>query len=203
VTERLHIGVDLDDVVLNFEGGIIHAVETEYDVVVPPFTEWEMRNVLDPIIGKSWWKWMRERDWLWPNFPAVKGAIGGIAQLRDDGHYLEIITSKPEWAEFSVWKWLGKWRPPVHRVTIVNSETAKIDVTDADVMIDDKPDNLFPFAEDGRVGILFKQHRYTGKLPVGVYRADTWAEVVSMVRLEASGELAKKEESWGIDLMGL
>src|SRR3989304_4519888 len=135
----MYIAVDLDDVILDFGLGVRMAIETEYGIVVPPFDKWEMHEILDPILGKSWWKWMRERDWLWPNFPAVQGAIGGLTHLRDHGHYLEIVTSKPEWAEFSVWKWVGKWRPPVNRITIVDMDTPKVSATDADVLIDDKP----------------------------------------------------------------
>jgi 5'(3')-deoxyribonucleotidase len=182
----MYIAVDLDDVILDFGGGVRHAVETEYDVVIPPFEKWEMHEVLDPILGKSWWKWMRERDWLWSNFPAIPGAIGGLAQLRDAGHYLEIVTSKPEWAEFSVWKWLGKWRPPVNRVTIVNMDTRKVDVTDADALIDDKPANVNEFDADGRIGILFyASHNATsGEARDGVIKAKDWKSVVEIVNLE-------------------
>ena len=180
-----HVAVDLDDVILDFGGGIRHAVETEYGVVVPPFSKWEMHDVLDPIIGKSWWKWMRERDWLWPNFPAMKGAIGGLTKLRDAGHYVEIVTSKPEWAEFSVWKWLGKWRPPVQRVTIIGMKERKIDRTEADILVDDKPENVIPFAEDNRIGILFDAMHNQGscKTP-GMFRAVGWDSVIRLVQLE-------------------
>ena len=88
----------------------------------------------------SWWDWLRDRDWLWSTFPAVEGAIGGIKRLRAAGHYVECVTSKPEWAEFNVWKWLGKWRPAFNQVTIVNTGQSKLDFTDADVIVDDKLD---------------------------------------------------------------
>lgn len=188
--EQYHVASDLDDVILDFGGGIRHSVELEYGVVVPPFTKWEMHEVLDPIIGKSWWKWMRERDWLWSNFPTVNGAIGGLGQLRDAGYYVEIVTSKPEWAEYSVWKWLGKWRPPANRVTIVTMEQRKVDMTAADVIIDDKPSTCNEFAEDGRTAILFDaSHNQGVALADGVYRAADWQHVVELVHMDARGEL--------------
>lgn len=80
-----HIAVDLDDVVLDFCGGVRKAIETEYGVTLPEFEEWDLHKSLDPIIGYSWWKWMKQRDWLWPNFPVIPGAIGALDQLRREG----------------------------------------------------------------------------------------------------------------------
>jgi 5'(3')-deoxyribonucleotidase len=191
--EPQHIAVDLDDVVLDFMGGIKRAVQTEYGVEIPDFDRWDLGEQLDHILGKSWWKWMRERDWLWPNFPAMPGAIGSLAQLRDAGHYVEIVTAKPEWAEFSVWKWMGKWRPPVQAVTIVNSDDPdirKVDNTDADIIIDDKASNVAEFVEEGRVGILFgRPHNHAEVLTPGMFRAEDWRHALELVTLEANGML--------------
>jgi hypothetical protein len=117
-----------------------------------------LHPLLDPIIGRNWWTWLRERDWLWPNFPAVDGAIGAVDQLRRQGHYIEILTAKPEWATFAVWKWLGKWRPRVNAVTIVDTKgESKHGASDADLLIDDKIDNCVSWAAStpNRQAILF------------------------------------------------
>src|SRR5574342_867968 len=151
----MHLAIDLDDVVLDFCGGLRHSVMTEYGIEVKDFTKWEISEVLNPIIGYSWWKWLRQRDWLWPNFPAVPGAIGTLGRLRRDGHYLECLTSKPEWAEFAVWKWLGKWRPPFNRVTIVGPEDRKALFTSAELLVDDRLENCLEFLEADRQAILF------------------------------------------------
>lgn len=192
-SQHLHVAVDLDDVVLDFMGGVQRAVQKEYGVQVPAFDKWEISETLDPIIGKSWWLWMRERDWLWPNFEAMDGSIGALAQLRSDGHYVEIVTSKPQWAEFAVWKWLGKWRPPVQRVTIVDTEDetiTKLDVTDADVLIDDHIVNLIPFDKDGRLGLLFdRPHNLGVNVTGGIIRVHGWPSVIDTVRQEAEGLL--------------
>lgn len=175
----MKIALDLDDVILDFCTGLRHAVKTEYGVDVE-FDSWDLNHTLNPVLGKSWWKWMRERDWLWSNFPAVQGAIGGIDILRQQGHYLEIVTSKPKWAEYSVWKWLGKWRPSVHRVTIVGTDDKKSDYTDARVLVDDKPDNCRDFLDAGRSAILFDRphNQHSQK---GFIIARNWAEVVEQL----------------------
>ena len=185
------VAVDLDDVVLDFVGGLCEAVHTEYGVMVPQeaITDFNLKPFLDPIIGRSWWSWMRDRDWLWSHFPAVPGAIGTLDRLRREGFYLELVTSKPEWAEHNVLRWLGKWRPPFNQVTIVGPKDRKVDFTDAFVLVDDKLDNLVEFSAEGRFGILFTRPHNTKYelLPPRVVRADDWLGVYNELRRLKNG----------------
>lgn len=184
---RYHVAVDLDDVVLDFVGGLREAIRVEYGVQLGDVEEWDLHATLDPIVGRDWWKWMRDRDWLWSHFPAMPGAIGGIERFRAEGLFVELLTAKPEWAEYAVWRWLGKWRPRVHRVTIVPPQGRKVDYSDADLLVDDKPENCEEFVEDGRVAILFdRPHNRNYTLVPGMARARTWAQAVELVLLEAS-----------------
>ena len=177
-----HIALDLDDVILDFTGGVALAVKKEYGVEVV-FNDWDMSKVLNPIIGYNWWTWMREREWLWANFDAVDGAIGGIESLRRRGHYLEIVTSKPDWAEHNVWKWMGKWRPRVNKVTITGPKDDKIRFTNASMIVDDKPETVNQWQDRGRRAILFeRQHNKLVQeaMRPGVVVAHNWSEVVTM-----------------------
>ena len=182
----MHIAVDADDVVVDFIGGMLAAVKKEHGVVIDPsaITEWNLHPVLDPILGQSFWKWLREKEWLWANFPAVDGAIGAIDALRRDGHYLELVTSKPEWAEHNVWKFLGKWRPAFHRVTITKLGDSKADFTNADVLIDDKPQNCLDFRNDGRQAILFNSpHNHSfPQADFDILRANDWKAVLYIIK---------------------
>jgi 5'(3')-deoxyribonucleotidase len=190
-TPMTHIAVDMDDVVVDFVGGLITAVKTEYDVDITheqlAATGWDLHPLLDPIIGYSWWTWLREREWLWANFPVINGAIGGLNKLRRQGHYLELVTSKPTWAEHNVWKWLGKWRPPFNAVTIVGADDRKVDFTNAEILIDDKPSNLQEFLDQSRHAVLFaRPHNGTAVLsevfrPGRCFRANNWREVIQRV----------------------
>lgn len=176
--EMRHLAIDLDDVVLDYTGGVAAAVKMEFgvDLSAEDFTGWDLHPVLDPIIGRSWWSWMRDREWLWANFPAVPGAMGGLEKLRRQGFYLECVTSKPQWAEHNTWKWLGRWRPPFQRVTIVGPKDRKIDFTDAELLVDDKMKNLNEFVQEGRQAILFdRPHNRHDQFPT---RVGTWPELV-------------------------
>jgi 5'(3')-deoxyribonucleotidase len=177
----MHIAVDMDDVVLDFVGGVVRAVNTEYgtNLTVRDVTNWELAEVLDPIIGRSWWAWLRDREWLWANFDAVPGAIGGVDTLRRRGHYMELVTSKPEWAEHNVWKWIGKWRPAFNRVTIVGSKDRKVDFTDAELLVDDKPSNCIEFITAGRQAILMNMPHNAGFL--GLPRVHSWPSLIRVI----------------------
>lgn len=172
-----HIAVDQDDVILDLCGGLRRTIQTEYGVELPEFDRWHIDEILFPVIGQPWMKWFRTRAWLWGTFPAIEGAIGTLDLLRRDGHYLELVTSKPTWAEASVYQWLGKWHAPFQRVTIVGPEDRKVDFTNAELLIDDKPDNVQQFVDAGRRAILFSQpHNRTFTDP-RIQRVANWKEV--------------------------
>jgi len=157
----MYIAIDLDDVILDFVGNLVNVLNTEYNagLTQEDITEWDLSKKLDLIVGESWWAWWKRRDWLWAQAPAIPGAIGGLEKLRRDGHYLEIVTAKPRWAEAQTFRWLGKWRPPVHRVTIVPVEQKikKSEVTAAELLIDDKPANCEEFLQADRMAILYER----------------------------------------------
>jgi 5'(3')-deoxyribonucleotidase len=187
-SKRDGLAIDMDDVLVDFVGGLLDSVFKEYGVRIP-FEDtgkygWDLRPLLDPVIGYNWWTWMRDREWIWANFPAIPGAIGSIERLRKDGYYLEVVTSKPKWAEHNVWKWLGKWRPAVNAVIITDPEESKADASLAHILIDDKPRNCEEWAASGRPAVLFSRPHNESTTVVRnplIHRADSWADVRALV----------------------
>lgn len=160
--KQKHIAVDLDDVVLSFWAGVCNAISVEYGIDIDPTEtrDWDYNPIKQLDVfgnGRDWWDWLRERDWLWATFGVIPGAIGGLAQLRQAGFYLECISVCPEWGEWPKWKWMGLWRPPFNQVTLITPGQKKVDMTDAYLLIDDKPSNCNEFASAGREAILFQQ----------------------------------------------
>lgn len=189
MSKPLHVAIDMDDVVVDFTGGLIKSVNIEHgtNLTVNDVTEWDLHPLLDPILGRSFWTWLREREWLWAQFDAVPGAIGAIDRLRREGHYIEFITSKPDWAIHNVYKWLGLWRPSVQRVTIVTLKDRKVDFTNADVLVDDKLANCQGFVDEGRVAIMFDApHSRRTKVPTTIHRAADWREVLGVIERMAA-----------------
>ncbi len=183
----MHIAIDLDEVVLDFVGGIVNSVNVEYgsSLTYDDIVGWDLAPVLDPILEESWWGWMKKRDWLWGNvFEAVHGAIGGLYKLHRAGHYIEIVTAKPDWARHSVSQWIGKWRPYYDSLTIIGMDQSKSDVTDAILLIDDRDKNLTQWVESDpdRVALRFVRSWNSSMPPHDrIYTTDGWLEVVDTV----------------------
>lgn len=165
-------------------GGLRAALKKEYGVVIneDDIKDFNLRPYLDPIIGRSWWAWMKDRAWIWSHFEAIDGAIGTIDRLRRDGHYLELVTSKPEWAEHNVYRWLGKWRPAFQRVTITGPDDVKVDFTNADILIDDKAENVEAFIKAGRDALFFTRPHNKRIKVAGSVRVDNWQDAYQAIR---------------------
>lgn len=188
--KNLHIAIDLDDVVLDFMPSVMASFAREYgEQPVYDGCPWGQQAVefgKHPLFlasgYKSWWDWLRDREWLWANFPVINGAIGGIKRLRHAGHYVECVTAKPTWAEHNVWKWLGKWRPAFNRVTVVTNGQKKVDFTNAYVMVDDKLETCVDFVRSGRVAVWFNRanapsQAYNDSIKI----ARNWEEVLKAI----------------------
>lgn len=171
----------MDDVCTDFCRHILDCWYREYGVVVPYENINGWKVMFDGTLGPTW-KWLEKRDWLWAKTPATAGAIGGIQRLRDEGHYLEILTSKPTWAEWVVWAWAGKWRPAVNRITIVPSHTPKHEASTADVLVDDAVHNVNPWVTKGRFALLYdKPWNQEGAFTAApkLIRVKNWTDVVT------------------------
>jgi FMN phosphatase YigB (HAD superfamily) len=159
----LHVAVDMDDVLVDFSGGIRAAIEREFGITIPLGDPWDpafsaFGEVHGVPFGKGGaWGWLQENRHLWSNFPAIPGAVGGLRQLRQAGHKVELLTSKPDWAIPQVYSWLGKWRLQVPKVTIVGKDEVKAEHTDADILVDDKPSHVLDFAKSGRAAVWFNR----------------------------------------------
>lgn len=196
----MKLALDVDDVLLDFGTRILDTVNMEYGATlkIEDVTSWNLSELLDPILGEDWWAWWEERDWLWANAKAVPGAIGGLRRLHQQGHYIQLITAKPYWARKGLNQWLGKWNPYFDEL-IVGSARPPMEkhlVSDALVLVDDKPDNVESWAGTGRIGLLFSRPHnleYVAPLwedvasyqlapfPKQVTRVRNWAQVLDAI----------------------
>lgn len=166
MSDELVVAVDGDDVTWDFFGGVVvRAMNTEFDagIDVRDVTTWDHNPVKDfpwQRYGfKDWWAWLRRRDWLWGNAPAIDGALGGILRLRAEGHQPELVTAKPDWAEPQVWRWQSKWQAPFRRIIVTDIEEPKHVASDADVLVDDRVTSCVSWVQNdpSRFAICFER----------------------------------------------
>lgn len=188
----MKIAIDIDDCVMDFWRSLEHSVALEYGIELDYESnqDWEDATLKRLDIfgeGRTWWDWLQDRDWVWATFKPVPGAIGAIDMLRRQGHYIELLTKKPDWAEWTVWKWLGRWRPAANRVTVLGLHESKAQVSDAQLLVDDNVDNVLDWVRSGRPAILFDRPWNRSDLPVQlskVPRAYNWHDVYILAMTE-------------------
>ena len=189
----MKIAVDLDDVVVDFFARVVQCYNKEFGerVAVEDVTGWDDNPIKksshfgDGQMFPNWWAWWESRG-LWSDCDAIDGAIGGLYELHADGHQVELLTSKPVWARPDLYKWLHEWNPYFDSLTIVDENSpdklSKAEVSDATLLIDDRPSNVYSWADAGRPAILFTQPWNVGtKLYRHTYRASSWRDLLGLV----------------------
>jgi hypothetical protein len=197
---RDHVAIDMDDVTNEFVTHLFACFKQEFGIELPydgdpwgadavAFRDGRNHEVWKLLGYQDWWGWLRARDWLWGIAPAVPGAIGAITQLRAEGWRVEALTKKPEWAQFTVWKWLRDWRPPFHSVTVVPSAESKADWSSARILVDDSLKNCAEWVKSDprRLAILFDRsgHNLKNRLPHTIILTQSWDETLGVLREEA------------------
>lgn len=191
---KYHIAVDADDCIVDFWARVEQCFETEFGISAGTANSWGDTKVKHhfPAAGyDTWWDWLRDRHWLWGDCGVVPGALGGLAELRARGFYVDITTHKPGWARREMTRWLGRFHPGFDRLTIVDPETPKHAASDATLLIDDRIKNVEGWVETNRPAILFDQpwnkKRSFVDAPILVQRAYDWREVVAYATVALEG----------------
>lgn len=186
----MKIAIDCDGVLYDFHGA--------YRLMLR-----EYRGVEMPPIEESWTHWDAQKNygtaadhkWMWNDGVAlglfryghiIKGAVIGCKQLYDAGHSLTVATHRNEDAVNDTLRFLTymsegmfKWSA-VHIMSNLESKTS----VPADVLIDDKRENLLEWAATGRTAIRFSRpwNNGFGYEGTGIIPAHGWKEVVEIVR---------------------
>lgn len=165
----MRIAVDCDDVVFEFWPRVVKCHNKEFGTDYTPESQggWENNPIkTSPFFGEGkmysdWWEWWQANASLWATCDAYDGALGGLRALHEQGHYVELVTSKPSWARRDFFDQLHKWRPYFDSLIIIDeldpNKPSKADVSTADILIDDREGNCTAWAESGRHALLYDQ----------------------------------------------
>lgn len=166
------IALDIDDVTLDL---IPHWIafynkETGDNLTINKIKSWDMAAYA--AYPDKLYAYLKNRN-LYKGISPVSGAIGGINKIRKKGYrvvFATVSTNEQSGVKFNVLKSLK----------IVESYNDYIEASDkslilADIIVDDKPDNVVGFSG---AGLLFtKPWNKTFKLP----RANNWKEVIRQI----------------------
>lgn len=155
-------------------------------------------------VERDWTSWMAvekkmsagDRKWMWDlgvdlglfRYGHVeKGAIIGVRELHQMGHELLLVTHRTRRAVKDTIAWLNYVDLPFDQIHILSDNQPKSSI-EADILIDDKPENLVDWANHGRMAIRFDQpwNRYITyahhENAANIKLARGWKEVVDIVR---------------------
>jgi deoxypyrimidine-specific 5' nucleotidase type C protein (NT5C) len=158
---NLKIAFDFDDVLVDFVGAWCKSVQ---DVLMLPCSRedlilegWDMGKHASQIVGMDWLdEWFRDHMSYWINAETEPDAVDTLWHLGLAGHQISIVTNKPDWARIAVWSWLEREDPHVDSVIIAN-HFSKEEISDADVLVDDRPDTIrrWEASRPDRLGVLY------------------------------------------------
>jgi 5'(3')-deoxyribonucleotidase len=180
----MNIAIDLDGVVYEFQRTFRYMLNTYRGAKLGPVeTWWTSWDACDRYTTEQ------DREWIWTEGVrlglfryghVVTGAIFGLRGLIDRGDSLYVATHRPASAVPDTLAWLSYINIPWTGVHILSNGESKTDV-DADVLVDDRTENVMEWSLSGRRAVLFDRPWNTGLRATNVYRARGWEEVTDAI----------------------
>lgn len=185
------LGVDLD--------GVVYDWQRTYRYMIR-----EYRGVFMPPVHDFWFYWDAQKEygtpedhkWMWSEGVKlglfryghmIRGARRGLERLHADGYKIEVITHRPETAVNDTLDWLSLFFKdiPIAGVHILSNGESKTSVP-ADILVDDKPENVQEWVDDGRRAIQFLQPWNWDHNIEGAEEAGDWEQVVELLTRDRS-----------------
>lgn len=143
----LRLGIDLDGVVADFNGGWMRKYNEEFDAELHPrqVDSWDGLPDLThfPDMG-AFWRWARDHGGhsVFRHLEPYPGAVDALRGLNRAGHDVVVLTAKPDWAVHDTLEWLADHRIPTREIHILHDKHR----VDCDLYLDDSPHVLRAYA---------------------------------------------------------
>ncbi|GMQ97999.1 MAG: 5'-nucleotidase [Acidimicrobiia bacterium] len=177
----MRLGIDLDGVVADFNGGWMSRYNDENDTDLSPdmLTTWDAIPGLTRFTSMAeFWVWARNNGGpgLFRNLPVFAGAKEALQRLYVN-HEIVIITTKPPWANAGTFSWLGDNDIPTREVHILGEKWR----VDCDMYLDDGPHNLKSLIIERPDRIVCRFVRPWNEPVPGVIDVENWQRFETLV----------------------
>jgi len=177
------IGVDVDDVMLDFVGILLEVYNSEWNdnLTVNDITDWYLAKFVKPECNKKVYEYFEDPSLYWAANP-IDHAVAGIKFLRLLGHRVIFITHSSlgsSGAKYKKLKELGILEDSKDYIEAKDKTLVKFDF-----LIDDKPQTLL----DYKLGVPIAFTRPWNKSINHNPRVNNWEEIVDLFRIMAEKE---------------
>lgn len=201
----MRIGLDMDGVIADFDKGWVDRYNADFNANL----EYKQCDYWDSLIGithfsdyDQWWNWAQsQHEDLFLNLEPLPGAQIGVNALKQMGHDIVIITSKPRWAAGHPSSWLIEHDFPYDEIHVTSQKQYVI----CDVYVDDAIHNIKDFLAMPHNPLVIQYFAWpyvnrgieNNKVPGAVY-CNTWASVVTEIMkwedlLPSNGRIKRKD----------
>ena len=178
---RLRLGIDLDGVVAEFNGGWMARYNREFGTSLTPdlVQRWDgLADLTHFNHMGEFWRWARGGDGpsIFRDLPMIEGAADGLNELALN-HDIVIITAKPRWAISDTYAWIADNRIPTREVHI----TSKKYEVDCNVYVEDSPHQLPTLVAKRPEALVFRFIRAWNQPVEGTHDINSWAELTELI----------------------
>ncbi|KLU59901.1 5' nucleotidase, deoxy (pyrimidine), cytosolic type C protein (NT5C) [Peptococcaceae bacterium CEB3] len=180
----MRIGVDIDGVVSDSYPAWLQELNRHYGKNITVLEDYEMHLVFDVPWDDMNDFFVENVDRLLSMPRPVPGAKEGIERLRREGHEVIFVTARRPEEEKVTLKWLEKYEIP-HETVLFSGFKSKVDLVKQwklEAFVEDHLANALGISAFGVPVFLLATTYNRGKLPAGVTRCATWAEIVALLR---------------------
>ena len=178
---RLRLGIDLDGVVANFNGGWMDRYNREFGATLTPdlVQKWDgLADLTHFDHMGQFWHWARGDDGpsIFRDLPLMDGAGAALNELAGN-HDIVIITAKPRWAIHDTFAWLADNEIPTREVHI----TTKKYRVECNVYVEDSPHQLTTIVAKRPDAMVFRFVRAWNGPVEGAHDIQSWPELTHLI----------------------
>lgn len=203
MTDKLHIGIDIDDVVTNTLSRVLNFYNRAYrkNIALEDVTSWELLNHLPGMDRPEHVRELFKGFTYTHSFRTVTpidGAVETITRWQDEGHELSFVSARNSGAIPDTYKWFAEHGLPLERIYFDRDKGWHAQHFEFDMFVDDGIHNLVDIkaANPSTKTVLFTRpwnQNIGGQTHAVDFRANNWASLDRYVSGIARGKTLSRD----------